>query len=516
MSQRRLRTWSIVASGVIAILFALLIAAIAAPRAHAGTYRAAQCSPALGAGHADASFQSNSTHYASAAGCSDRGGGLTVTHAASSTHHGAWGAWTLAAPPGTNLVGARATVTGRGQGGHVPEVLIGARGRPATSIGDARGGPHRVVWAGGTGGDSLSGRLRCTREACGPGDSAMVSMKRVILTLEDPVAPTLDLGGTLYATGSRRGRQLVEPLAGDAGSGVRRVLVDVNGRPIAAEGSRCDLAGGLALRLRPCPLRAAPSFAANTAAAPFVQGRNMVRVCALDYAPDTSANQACKARNVRVDNLCPLSRLPDGTQLVARIEGGDSARVGRGERATVSGRLLDAGGSGVTGAPVCVATRVRLRGRTETVAASPLTGAGGGFSVNLPPGPNREVRVAYWPDEEGAVERYLDLETRADPWLRLHPRRELRNGDRVRFTVRIPAPSRSGREVKLQVRSGGRWLNLRDGRTGPRGVWRTGYRFHATTRTRRYAFRAVAPDQTGYPYAAGRSRVRHKVVVGRR
>jgi hypothetical protein len=513
MSFSRLRTWSLGLSATIMTLFALLIAAIAVPSARAGTYRVAQCNPGRGAGHADASFQSNSTHYVSAAGCRKGGNGLTVTHAASSTHHGSWGAWTLTAPRGTDMVGTSVTVSGRGQGGHVPEVLVGRPSGSWTPIGDASGDPHRIEWVG-TGVRSLSGRLRCSRDDCGPGGSAIVRLKRAILTLEDPLAPTLDLSGTLFATGSRRGDQLVKPRVGDTGGGVRRVLVDVNGRPIAARARRCELAGSLALRVRPCPSRATPSFAADTASAPFVQGRNTVRVCALDYAPDTSANQACRTRGVRVDNLCPLSGVPGGTQLVARIEGRDRARVGRGEPATVSGHLLDAGGSGVAGARVCVATRVRLDGRTETVAARPTTGSGGRFAVDLPAGPNREVRVAYWPDAKAAVERFLNLETRADPWLRLRPRRELHNGDRLHFRVRIPAPSKADRDVHLQVRSGGHWLGLRDGRTNANGVWRTGYRFHATTGRRRYAFRALVPAQPGYPYVAGRSRIKHQVVIG--
>ena len=72
------------------------------------------------------------------------------------------------------------------------------------------------------------------------------------------------------------------------------------------------------------------------------------------------------------------------------------------------------------------------------------------------------------------------------------------------------------RFTSLFRKSGGHWLDLRHGRTGPGGVWRTRYRFHATTGRRRYAFRALIRAQRGYPYAAGRSRVRHQVVIGRR
>jgi hypothetical protein len=68
--------------------------------------------------------------------------------------------------------------------------------------------------------------------------------------------------------------------------------------------------------------------------------------------------------------------------------------------------------------------------------------------------------------------------------------------------------------VRIQVRDGGRWLDLRQGHTGNRGILRARYRFHATTGRRRYAFRAAVPKQSGYPYEAGRSRVKRVTVIG--
>jgi hypothetical protein len=111
------------------------------------------------------------------------------------------------------------------------------------------------------------------------------------------------------------------------------------------------------------------------------------------------------------------------------------------------------------------------------------------------------------------VERYLDLDVRARPHLRLRPRDPIRNGNPVRFRVRLPGPGRAGRRVGIQVRANRRWLDLRDGHTGPRGIYRARYRFHATTGRRRYAFRATVPRQRAYPYEPGASRVRHVTVV---
>ena len=53
------------------------------------------------------------------------------------------------------------------------------------------------------------------------------------------------------------------------------------------------------------------------------------------------------------------------------------------------------------------------------------------------------------------------------------------------------------------------------GLTGAGGIYRARYRFHATTGRRNYRFRAVVPSQAGYPYEAGKSKVKRITVLGR-
>jgi hypothetical protein len=232
-----------------------------------------------------------------------------------------------------------------------------------------------------------------------------------------------------------------------------------------------------------------------------------VRVCATDFALSTAANRACAAHRVRIDNLCPLSDVGGAASLRAHLRRDRNATA-------VTGRLIDVHGRGVSGARVCVATRVRLAGLGERVAAAPMTGADGSFAARLAPGPSREVRVAYWPGPTAALERYLRLDVPARPHLRLRPRHPVANGQRVRFEVRLPGPGSRRRRVVVQARAGHRWLPLRSGLTGDGGIYRARYRFRATTARRRYAFRAVVPKQRGYPYERGRSEVRRATVIG--
>jgi hypothetical protein len=184
------------------------------------------------------------------------------------------------------------------------------------------------------------------------------------------------------------------------------------------------------------------------------------------------------------------------------------------DHALVRGQLLSATGDPIAGARVCVATRVPIAGTQERVVVSPTTDSAGRFAAELPPGPSRNVRVAYWWNGARVAERYLSLRVHAHPELTLRPHHALHNGRHVRFEVTLPGPAAKHRWVRIQARSGHRWVEVRNGRTNVHGVYRARYRFHATTGRQRYAFRAFVPSQRGYPYERGRSKVRRLTVIG--
>lgn len=497
--------WLLAAGGAIA---ALLIGAAAA---EGGVYRVAQCHPGHDAGRGDFSFERTSRGYASSARCDD-GRGLVVRHEARQSRGDRWGAWALEAPTGTELQGVRANVGGTSAAGHVPELLLGAPGA-GVPIGRATGGVHPVRWSG-TGASALSASLRCDRALCGRGAQARIDIRRIMLRLFDSAPPSVEPAGPLAGPATLRATQGLTPRVTDAGAGVRRVFVQVNDEPLAARRIECRVRRRVASSVRPCPSTAAPSFAFDTTEAPFHQGRNRLRVCALDLAANRQGNRDCATRRVRIDNQCPVDGSPAGV-LRARLAGGGRTRkVGYGRPARVVGSLTDAGGEGIPGAEVCVATRVSLRGAVERVVATPATHADGRFDLQLDPGPSREVRIAHWSDSARVAERYLRLDVRSRPSLRVRPRRVLRNGERVRFAVRLHGPAAAGRRFHVKVRSGGGWHRLRTETTNAAGRWRGSYRFHATTGRRTYRFRAFVPAQHGYPYADGWSRTRKVRVRG--
>ena len=138
----------------------------------------------------------------------------------------------------------------------------------------------------------------------------------------------------------------------------------MNGEPVAARAAACRATSGYALRLRPCPLHARTTFKAATTWAPFRQGPNAVRICSVDYGLDTQANRACAERHVRIDNLCPISSAGPGPRLEAQHLPHALGRQERG-KATVRGRLRTAAGAPVSGARVCIASRVPIAGAGE-------------------------------------------------------------------------------------------------------------------------------------------------------
>ncbi len=499
--------------GTLAFGLALVGFAVAPDRAGAGTYTAAQCHPGYVAGHDDARFGRSSSDFSGAASCGHGGGGLRIAHSVSRTLSGRQGSWTFSAPIGTAIVRATIRAWGVADGGIVPEVLAGAPGS-MRSAGQAAGKPHRLSWSGLA--RNVAARLECRRRPhCAPTAEAHMAINRVRLRISDPVKPAIGLGGPFADDPVVRGTQTLGALAGDSGSGVAGFSVEVNSHPAGSRALACALHGRIALRLSPCPSSAILNLAEDTATAPFAQGTNFVRVCARDYAARHDANVNCAVRRLRVDNECPLAGVAGGVTLTAGVRGVHRGFVAsRRDHPRVAGRLLDGAGNPVAGAKVCVAAQALPRRAPERVLAIPTTGAEGHFVAPIPPGPARRLRVAYWPAARGALQKFARIRFRARPRLALRPHGELQNGDRLRFKAHLPGPDAERRLVRIEALSHHHWVPVTGGRTGSGGTYRGSYRFHATSGSRTYRFRALVPHQSGYPYASGTSAVKRKRVSG--
>jgi hypothetical protein len=334
----------------------------------------------------------------------------------------------------------------------------------------------------------------------------------------DPVVPTVDsLRGTLVAGGTVRGSQTLSAGAHDVGGGVASLALRVNGSPVnpartfscqTAQANNPSYVGTVATAVTPCPAVAQASWSLDSESFPFHDGLNLVQVCADDFSTIGMANESCTGREVKVDNSCPQSLVGGGETLTAVFKRTARQRitVGFGHPAKLAGRLTDAGGQALAGATVCVWSRTLGTSAPKQLRQALVTDSRGHYSYLLGPGPNRAVVVGYRQDAR-QVERHLRYLAHAHPTLRSSPT-QLQNGGWVHFRGRLPGPGRNGRVVILQASVVGsrRWITFRKATTARTGVFRAAYHFTSTTRTTAYRFRAVVPDQTGYPWVQGHSK----------
>jgi hypothetical protein len=210
---------------------------------------------------------------------------------------------------------------------------------------------------------------------------------------------------------------------------------------------------------------------------------------------------------------------PDGRRChrrrVTRFDARPAARTvpfGRGVR--FGGRLLGADGNGLGGLGVAV---------TETFAAGAVprqrttlvpTGADGTFSLELAPGPSREVTASFAGSRTltRATARSVHLGVLAAIRLGVSATRAKVGGAPVVFdggvgTSGVAGPKR-GLPVELQFRyPGAEWSEFRTVETDARGHFRYAYRFSDDdSRGVRFQFRAYVNGREGWPYEPAYSR----------
>lgn len=358
--------------------------------------------------------------------------------------------------------------------------------------------------------------LGCT-SSCEAGPS--VSVHYVAATEVDPVAPKLQpLQGSLLGGGILRGHQSLDAEASDEGGGLSKVAVVVNGLPAdpptvadcsLAQTKRATVTGTVALSPTPCPAALKSSWTLDTAAYPFQNGVNSVQACASDFSTLNEPNTTCSApQAIDVDNSCTESPVLGGEVLSAQFARShrEAVTVPYDSPAKVSGELADDAGDAIGGATICVEAQTLGGRRGLRPLATTTTDAHGHFTYTVPPGPNRRVLLGYRHDSF-QVARSVLYYAHAKPTLRIAPG-EVAPGGHIRLVGRVPGPRAAGRVVVLQASAlrSSRWYTFHRATTNRHGVFRSRYRFDATTRTTTYRVRAVVPRQHDYPWEVGHSK----------
>jgi hypothetical protein len=488
----------------IALLIAWAVALLIARPAEAGTYTVTQCgasNPSL----VEARWERSSDHYRPRARCGS-GEGLQAYHDAERTGPWHYGAWVWRAPAGTVFTHVQANASLTYQAGHRGQ-LIATRpdGAPVEF-----GSEHNDFRVHSIGGEftQFHSWLRCvapaTGQPCGRAgsDSAHAYVRGVFLRTLDRAAPALSLtGGSVIGDRVVRGVRGLTLAAGDTGGGIRTVTLRANGILLSTDVRNCAVVDGFATALRPCPAATTGSLAVPTAHAAFATGPNPITACVEDLALDGFPNADCERRALWVDNVCPASAVDGGMRVEAAFAPGRD-RVRSDETGLVSGRVPGAG----AGATVCALSRDRVAGAPIVVAATATTDAEGSYEIELPPGPSRDVFVHYVVGDRVHARHGLTLISSARPTLGVTPNRRVRPGKRLHFAGRLPGPACTDRVVKVQARIGKRrWQVFRTDRTDGACAFAARYKLRGTRVERRYLFRALVPQQAGYPYERGYS-----------
>ncbi len=222
------------------------------------------------------------------------------------------GQYTMTAPPGTSIVEIHLDANLRRGSGHHAQIAVW---NGSSVIPLVTGPDSNPTWQhydfGGLNHPQLVLRLYCSNGNCPADGQAHLYARNLTLLLADNSDPSVNgVGGSLLDGGWRRGSQSFAGNASDAGGGVSVLHGTVNGSVVAAGGS-CNT-GGLGFPytgpIVPCGAGASFSQGVNTAAGPFQNGANTVRVAASDYPGNGSA---VVERTVMVDNAAPALAFPN-------------------------------------------------------------------------------------------------------------------------------------------------------------------------------------------------------------
>jgi hypothetical protein len=376
--------------------------------------------------------------------------------------------------------------------------------------------PANLVRAEGVDVGRLGFLIECWRsdggEGCPSWWEPVVHIYAADVTLRDPHAPAvIGLAGDL--AGEIDGTRPVVVRALDRGGGLQQARLEVDGVVVAEQ--PFDPARATCSRPYPtpvpCPLSGESRVPLDTSK--LADGQHQLRA----WVSDAAGNDASSTTYaIDVDNAGATCAHGHTATLRARFRRNKLTRLRTraGRTVAITGRLRGADGNAVGGAAIRVLVRARHRQdfRESKVIT---TGKRGRFQLAIRANSSQRVRLSYCEVGGGAV-RHLHLVAEASSRIGA-TRHVLMNGQSVVLFGRLkgaPVPS-NGKLIEIQAFFRNRWRTISSVRSNRRGMWRFRYRFDGTQGTVAYRFRAFLPEETGYPYASGKSRVIRLVVTGR-
>ncbi|MET0823153.1 MAG: hypothetical protein ABWY79_02240 [Solirubrobacterales bacterium] len=515
MPAYRFRKSHLAATAALAIA---LLAGLFATQAGAAAYKARFCAegpPAQGGDKGPFARSGNETVFELSEACGNFNG-LRISHRTGEAGaEGVFGRWLAERPEGVTVTGISYRAQGERSAGYFPQV-IGTQPGGAVGIingdqeldgafkdfnvsGDVRRFGIQLICQTGGGGCAAS-----------PPGQPEAGLKSVDYSLDDPSAPSVAVtGGTLFEGAAQLGKQTIRFDAGDAGSGVRRVIAVVNGEDAASAGAGCNSGGGVAFGFTPCPAAFSELLSVDTAAAPWRVGRNSVKVCAEDFA---GTRQCTGASRVLALNGCATNAAAAETMELEwpGKRGVVQSRQGRARSAIA--RVLGAGRAPVAGGSVCFSRAIpgADNGAERVLEGAALTDAAGHAKVKVRGQSNRWVRATYFADPETVITERIQLKVSPAIRLELRSNKRVEVGDRIRVVAMLRGKWQDGRKVCFFASRPGRDKFACD-TTGKGGRARAGFRAKKSGPVRFYA---KVPNQRDYPYVRGRSDTKRLRVKG--
>jgi len=345
------------------------------------------------------------------------------------------------------------------------------------------------------------------------GPEAELSLARADITLADNSAPVITAppsGPLVSAQRPLAGVQSVSIAASDRGAGVYRVALEIDGN-VELSATIDDNDGQCRtpfVRVVPCPLNAGTTVDFDTST--LADGPHQLRVLVSDAANNTTpwGPMGFVSDNASCDTEPATTEMKLTAGLVDGRHGGRSRKtmtVDYSAGATVTGAVLQADGTPIADAAVCVVAENDAPGAPRSVEGTVLTDEMGRFTAKLPKGPSRTVSLVYRSPAGSAVSSSVQLKVRPVVSVRA-PRQWLRNGQRLLLHGRISRPvPRRGVVVTVYARRSRHWQQFASGRARSDGRFTIAYQFTRTAGRVRYRLRAAVPEQPAYPFASGSS-----------
>ncbi|MGH2975080.1 MAG: hypothetical protein ACRDLL_09480 [Solirubrobacterales bacterium] len=308
------------------VVLATLGPASSAADASGGTYTVVQCDP-LNRVHPDAILE-DSSPYAARSFCGDPHDGYAIKLASTGrAQHGGFGRvrW----PTGSDdlsIVAVDVRAKLRRDNGHAARLwMADQKLNEVAGVASGHDGAtafRRYRWrASGRGSSQFVASLSCERPAgCHRSDTAKTWVRDVRLEVADYSDPRLTtFDGTVLRRRWLRGSKDLGVQAADAGGGISRIVIAVEGGELDRRMGVCDAVPdtALAVRFQPCVGEVSAGWEVDTARPPFHDGFNSMSACAVDFA----GNRTCQTRAIRVDNTPPAitfaaAQDPDDPELI--------------------------------------------------------------------------------------------------------------------------------------------------------------------------------------------------------